>query len=158
LLHFVHHHSNLIVFRPDHHAFFSDPAHHEERRLAPPMDRQFLAERAYPYLLATAEFLTEMLEPDAQGKLKLALSTSPEIHDNRLEAFVEPNSNHDLALMRWLFTAVAELADELGETSAAAFWRKTCSVAFWNSSGRALGMSVKLCGLRSVSGNQELCT
>jgi len=41
---------------------------------------------------------------------------------------------------------------------AALFWRKTCSVAFWNSSCRALGMSVKVCGLRSVNGNQELST
>jgi hypothetical protein len=41
---------------------------------------------------------------------------------------------------------------------AASFCRKTCSVAFWNCSGRALGMSVKVCGLRSVRGNQELST
>jgi alpha-L-fucosidase 2 len=87
------------------------------------MDRRFLAERAYPYLLAMAEFQAAMLEPDAQGKLKLALSSSPEIHDNRLEAFVQPNSNYDQALLRWLFAATAELADEMGKADTAVFWR-----------------------------------
>ena len=91
------------------------------------MDRQFLAERAYPYMLAMAEFLAEMLEPDAQGKLKLALSSSPELHENSLEAFVQPNSNYDLALLRWLFAAVAESAAELGEAAAAIFWRQKLS-------------------------------
>ncbi len=41
---------------------------------------------------------------------------------------------------------------------AASFWWKTCSVAFLKSSGFANGMSVKVCGLRSVRGNQELST
>ena len=86
------------------------------------MDREFLEQRAYPYCREVARFLEGLLKPGADGKLKLPLSSSPEIHDNRLEAYVTPNSNYDLALMRWLFGAVGEMAGMLGKTEEAGHW------------------------------------
>jgi alpha-L-fucosidase 2 len=78
------------------------------------LDTEFLRQRAYPMCMSIAQCLVGLLEPDVHGKLKLPLSTSPEIHDDQLAAWVIPNSNYDLALMRWLLKAVAEMADTLG--------------------------------------------
>ena len=78
------------------------------------MDPQFLKERAYPYCSGIAEALVGLMKPDKNGKLKLALSSSPEIHNNFQQAWLTPNSNFDLALIRWIFGANAEMADALG--------------------------------------------
>jgi len=77
-------------------------------------DRAFLGERAYPYLKAVAVFLDGLSERRADGRRKLPLSSSPEIHDNRIEAWFAETTNFDLALVRWLYGAAAELAGELG--------------------------------------------
>jgi alpha-L-fucosidase 2 len=89
------------------------------------MDREFLATRAYPFCREAGEFLESVLEadPGKNGKLKLPLSSSPEIHDNRLAAWLKPNSNFDLALMRWLFGALARMAAELKEAKEADRWQ-----------------------------------
>ncbi len=76
-------------------------------------DEKFGRERAYPYLKGTAEFILSLLE-ERDGFLYLPVSSSPEIHDDELEAFVTPNSNYDLALMRYLFWALEQLSAELG--------------------------------------------
>ena len=88
------------------------------------MDRRFLAERAYPYCRAIGECLGDLLEPDAGGKWKLPLSTSPEIHNNSLQAWLAPNSNNDLSLMRWLFGALVEMAQALDDGAGAARWQE----------------------------------
>lgn len=87
-------------------------------------DRAFLAERAYPYLSDVATFIEAVsAERGPDGKRTLPLSSSPEINDNRLTAWFESITNFDLALVRWLLAATAELADELGLTDEAAHWR-----------------------------------
>ncbi|KAA3614247.1 MAG: hypothetical protein DWQ01_00670 [Planctomycetota bacterium] len=87
-------------------------------------DREFLQERAWPYLREVAVFL-EAISVSKEGDFRsLELSSSPEIHDNRLEAWFPSITNYDLALMRWLFGATAELAEELGENKQAKHWRK----------------------------------
>jgi hypothetical protein len=86
-------------------------------------DPDFLAERAWPYLAGAAEFLAAHLEPRQDGKLHLPLSSSPEIHDNRLEAWFRDWTNYDLALVRWLFGATAEMAESLQLLNAAKRWR-----------------------------------
>jgi alpha-L-fucosidase 2 len=78
------------------------------------LDKDFLVERTYPVCRAIAQCLVELLKPDEKGILKLPLSTSPEVHDDQLCAWIKPNSNYDLALIRWLLAAVAEMAMELG--------------------------------------------
>lgn len=78
-------------------------------------DRVFLKERAYPYLRDAAVFLEAFTrEKDAAGKRTHPLSASPEIHDNRPQAWFATVTNYDLALDRWLFEKAAELAGELG--------------------------------------------
>jgi len=96
------------------------------------MDEQFLRDRAYPYMAELAECYEALLQPDANGKLKLPLSSSPEIHDNTLNAWMTPNTNFDLALLRWHFGALAEMANDLGvpagvmgDSVAAARWNTT---------------------------------
>lgn len=87
------------------------------------MDRDFLDRQAYPYCAAVGEALAGLLQPDPQtGRLKLPLSSSPEIHDNSQRAWLKPNSNFDQALLRWLFAANAEMAAASGKTAEAARW------------------------------------
>jgi len=87
------------------------------------MDATFLRERAYPYMVALAECYLDLLKPGENGKLKLPLSSSPEIHDNTIKAWMTPNTNFDLALLRWHFTALDEMAQAVGKTSDAERWR-----------------------------------
>ncbi len=88
------------------------------------MDKEFLAERAYPYCKEIAQCIEELLKPDENGKLKLPLSISPEIHDNTLDAWLPPNSNYDQALMRWLFGALIEMSGILKRTEEKKQWQK----------------------------------
>lgn len=47
------------------------------------MDKKLLTERAYPYCVSPGDALLGLLKPDAKtGKLKLPLSSSPEVHNN----------------------------------------------------------------------------
>lgn len=80
------------------------------------LDPEFLRTHAYPYCLGTAQLLAALLEKDPDGKLRLPLSASPEIHEGGPQGWVSANSNYDLALMHWNFSAVAEMARELGES------------------------------------------
>lgn len=86
------------------------------------MDKGFLRERAYPWCAEVGRCLEAILQPGADGRLKLTLSSSPEFFDNTIKAWMTPNTTYDLALLRWLFGALAEMACELGETDAAAGW------------------------------------
>jgi len=88
-------------------------------------DLVFLKQRAYPWCAEIGRGLQALLKPDASGRLKLPLSSSPEIFDNSPKAWLTPNSNYDLALMRFLFSANAEMADALGDAGAARNWRDT---------------------------------
>ena len=87
------------------------------------MDDTFLRERAYPYCAAIGQCLAHLLKPGKDGKLTLPLSTSPEIHNNSMRAWLTPNTNNDLALLRWLFAGLAEMGDAAGDKDAAR-WRK----------------------------------
>jgi len=100
-------------------------AHHFYLHWKYSADRDFLRDRAYPYIRDVCIFLeafTDRRNPD--GKRTFPLSASPEIHDNRPEAWFSTPTNYDVALSRWLFGAAAELADELDKKDEAARWRK----------------------------------
>jgi len=88
-------------------------------------DSRFLRERAYPWCAEVGRALRALLHPDASGRLTLPLSSSPEVFDNSPRAWLPPNTNYDLALMRFLFAVNAEMADALGDHAAARGWQET---------------------------------
>ena len=85
-------------------------------------DSAFLEQRAWPFTSEIGEGLLALLRPDSAGMLKLPLSTSPEINDNGPSSWLAPNSNFDLALLRWLAGALAEMATARGDAGAAQRW------------------------------------
>lgn len=99
-------------------------AHHFYMHYEFSADEAFLRERAYPYLRECAVFIEAVTaEKDAGGHRTLPLSSSPEVNDNKPEAWFKGITNYDLALMRWLLGATAELAEKAGEKEDAAHWR-----------------------------------
>ncbi len=88
------------------------------------MDEKFLREKAYPFCAEIGRSLESLLKPDAQGQLKLPLSSSPEIYDNSLRAWLKPNSNYDQGLMKWLFEALAEMSAVIDRPADADRWSK----------------------------------
>jgi len=99
-------------------------AHHFYLHWRYSMDRDFLVNRAYPWLRETSVFLEAITEKGPDGKRTLPLSSSPEINDNRLEAWFPTITNYDLALIRWVFEKTAELAIEAGNSDQAEHWRQ----------------------------------
>ncbi len=89
-------------------------------------DRAFLEQRAYPWLSAVTEAVISLLELQG-GHFRLPLSSSPEIHDNSLRAWLPPNSNYDQALIDWALGALEEMALELGLETEAAMWARARS-------------------------------
>ncbi len=98
-------------------------AHHFYLHWCYSQDRNFLKTRAYPWIRDVAVFLLEHSRLSENGVRQLPLSSSPEINDNRLEAWFQTTTNYDLALIRWVIGAAAELAEELGEKADAMTWR-----------------------------------
>lgn len=87
-------------------------------------DRDFLRERAYPYLKDVAVFLEQFTVKGEDGIRRLPLSSSPEIHDNSAKAWFTDMTNYDLALVKFAFSAAAELAGEAGQKEEAAHWQQ----------------------------------
>jgi len=88
------------------------------------MDKEFLKNRAYPWIKGAATFLENLTVIDDAGKRKLPMSSSPEINDNDISAWFPDNTNYDLSLMKFTFHAAAELAGNLGLTEEANHWNK----------------------------------
>ena len=86
------------------------------------MDRKFLKERAYPWIRDVAEFLDQIMVRDKNGLRKLPLGSSPEIHNNDIKAWFEEPTNYDVALIRFTFSAAAELAAEMNLQDDAIRW------------------------------------
>ncbi|MDR2913969.1 MAG: hypothetical protein LBV74_03900 [Tannerella sp.] len=84
-------------------------------------DRDFLEERAYPYLKDVATYLEQFTIVE-NGVRKLSLSSSPEFNDNRIDAWFKEMTNFDRALTRFAFRAAAELAAELQLKDESAHW------------------------------------
>jgi alpha-L-fucosidase 2 len=100
-------------------------AHHFYQHWKYSGDRQFLRERAWPYIRDAAVFVEAFTaRKDALGRRTHPLSASPEINDNRPEAWFDSVTNFDLALERWVTAAAAELAGELRLREEAARWRR----------------------------------
>src|SRR5690606_28629404 len=99
-------------------------AHHYYLQWRYSKDRDFLKNRAYPWIKEVCRFLEGITKKDENGFRQLPLSSSPEINNNEITAWFPKNTHHDLALMRFAFQAGAELAQELGLKAEAVRWQK----------------------------------
>lgn len=88
-------------------------------------DPHFLRTRALPFASAIGDALRQLLQRDSSGTLRLPVSTSPEIFDNTMQAWLPSMSNFDTALLRWLFGALVDMSVAAGDSSAAGGWRET---------------------------------
>ena len=103
-------------------------AHHFCQHWRYSQDRQFLADRAYPYLNAVCRFVEAISEKrDAKGFRSVALSSSPEVGDNQPQAWFSSWTNYDLTLFRWVLGATAEMAQDLSLPAEADHWRRVLS-------------------------------
>ncbi len=91
------------------------------------MNKDFLAEKAYPWIRDVAIYLEAISKKGENGLRKLPISSSPEIHNNSREAWFENTTNFDLALIRWTYKKAAELATELGKSAEAEKWEQLLS-------------------------------
>jgi alpha-L-fucosidase 2 len=85
-------------------------------------DKEFLKEKAYPWLKDVAVYLDEISVRDEQGFRKLPISSSPEINNNDISAWFQNTTNFDLAFIKWNFEKAAELAKALGLEEEANKW------------------------------------
>ncbi len=100
-------------------------AHHYYLHWRYSMDTAFLRSRGYPWLRETAEFLEHLTVMQENGTRALPLGSSPEIRNNDISAWFTQTTNYDLALMKFLFSAAAEMAGALHRTADSLRWRKT---------------------------------
>lgn len=86
------------------------------------MDENFLKEKAYPYLHDVATFI-ENLTYIKDNKRYVALSSSPEYHDNNTNAWFNNFTNYDLSLYKFALNAAAEAATAMNKKDEAAHWK-----------------------------------
>lgn len=99
-------------------------AHHFYLEWRYSMERNFLKEKAYPWVRDVVVFFENISVTDAMGKRKLPLSSSPEINNNDITAWFTETTNYDLSIIRWTYTKAIELALELNLPKDAIHWRK----------------------------------
>lgn len=87
-------------------------------------DKEFLTDRAYPFVHDVALFLEQITLLDSNGIRKLPISSSPEIFDNSLNAWFRTMTNYDLALIQFAFRAAEEMAGALGKDEEATHWKE----------------------------------
>ena len=88
------------------------------------MDTDFLSQRAYPWVKEVARYFENVSVRDKKGMRKLPLSSSPEINDNRIDAWFQETTNYDLANIRLAYMVAEEMADTLGFKDEAIHWKK----------------------------------
>ena len=89
------------------------------------MDKVFLENRTYPWIKDVAVFFDHISDKGIDGMRKLPISSSPEIHENSINAWFDETTNFDLAFIRWTYEKAAELARELGRNEEAAQWESS---------------------------------
>lgn len=98
-------------------------AHHFYLQWKYSMDKEFLQYRAYPWVKEVARFFGNISVWE-NGKRKLPLSTSPEINDNKLDAWFTQTTNYDLANIRLTYTVAHEMARALSLSDEADNWQQ----------------------------------
>ena len=73
-------------------------------------NHNFLEQKAYPYLKEVARFYDNISIKDKNGERGLPISSSPEIFNNSKEAWFTHTTNYDLAIIRFVYSAAAEMA------------------------------------------------
>lgn len=86
-------------------------------------DFDFLKDKAYIYFSESMECILGVLEVDEGGLYRLPASSSPEIHDDSAGAWLTPNSNYDLALMRYAATQLVKFSRILNNDKES-FWQE----------------------------------
>ena len=111
-------------------------------------DDRFLKEKAYPWSSEVGACMLGLLKKDANGILKLPLSSSPEIFDNGPKSWLAPNSNYDLMSLKMLFLALKEMAAACGKSN---------DIKKWDEAATALGdFHSKSDGTLLLDANTEL--
>lgn len=90
-------------------------------------DDKFLEKVAYPYFKETSECVLSILEEGEDGLLYLPVSTSPEHYEATPKSWLKPNSNYDLACLRYFFGALRDMAKTLGYKEDQDKWEKVFS-------------------------------
>jgi len=90
-------------------------------------DNNFLEQRAYPYLKNVAEYFENISIRGDNGKRKFPISSSPEIFDNTEKAWFTEITNYDLAIVRFVYSALIEMARELDLPEEAGQFESTLS-------------------------------
>ncbi len=76
------------------------------------MDKKFLLQKCKPYFDEVKNYLDKILTIDPfTQKLKLPLSSSPEIHDNSINAWFPKWTNYDLALVKSFYNQYIEVTE-----------------------------------------------
>ncbi len=76
------------------------------------MDKNFLLEKCKPYFDEVHQYFNKILKIDpVTHKYKLPLSSSPEIHDNSINAWFNKWTNYDLSLVISFYTEYSEVIE-----------------------------------------------
>lgn len=86
------------------------------------MDPDFLEKTGYPWVKEVAIFI-DNISFEKNGKRSIALSASPEIYDNSINAWFDDITNFDLSLIQFTYKAASEMASALGKNEEAAKWK-----------------------------------
>ncbi|MCE7062256.1 glycosyl hydrolase family 95 catalytic domain-containing protein [Dyadobacter sp. CY343] len=87
------------------------------------MDKTFLKDRAYPWFKEVCAFFEHITVKNEKGQRQLPISSSPEIHNNSLEAWFSQTTNYDLSIIKFTLTAGAEIALAMGDKAQADKWQ-----------------------------------
>lgn len=75
-------------------------------------DEEFLQKTLLPLLIGAEKVVRRWLCEDEKGWLTLPLSSSPEVHNNDLAAWLPSLSTNDLALLRFLYATLEEVTGD----------------------------------------------
>lgn len=102
-------------------------AHHFYNHWKYSNDKEFLQQKAYPFIREAAVFAENITTIDPHGKRTLEISSSPEVYDNSPEAWFPEITNYDLSLLKTLFSIAGEAADSLGIADDAERWKSNAA-------------------------------
>lgn len=85
-------------------------------------DMDFLRDKAYIYCAESMECVLGLVSENDKGEYVLPVSSSSEIHDDEAQSWVTPNSNYDLAMMRYVVTQLIRFS-KLLENDKEKYWQ-----------------------------------